>query len=108
MWCVLQIIQSTSVVCTCLAVSLFVLCLTSASSLPHASPSLSDDASSHQVQTLCEEIITMTGIPPHPNIVNALGYSFKGKTLSVPHLFIGHQSPVASLYYVAATTISFL
>lgn len=42
-----------------------------------AAKTVKDGTSSHQVQTLCTEIKTMTTIPPHPNIVNALGYTFK-------------------------------
>ena len=51
----------------------------------------------HQVQTLCMEIKTMTGIPPHPNIVNALGYTFKGKTLSLLQTLAHHYSFINSL-----------
>ena len=39
----------------------------------------------------------MTGIPPHPNIVNALGYTFKGKTLSLLQTLAHHYSFINSL-----------
>lgn len=67
-------------------VSVPLMCLTAAILMTFAflaSQSLPDGALPPEVEALCKEITTMTGIPPHPNIVNALGYTIIGKSLSL-------------------------